>query len=51
MDAYCERVRMGLLAEPLNAVSNVPFLLAACAARALPYTPGFGPRYPAVSAY
>ena len=32
MDAYCERVGMGLLAEPLNAVSNVAFLLAAWAA-------------------
>ena len=32
MDAYCERVGMGLLAEPLNAVSNVSFLLAAWAA-------------------
>src|SRR4028119_400444 len=36
MDAYCERVGMGLLAEPLNAVSNVSFLLAARAAWALP---------------
>ena len=32
MDAYCERVGMGLLAEPLNALSNVSFLLAALAA-------------------
>jgi hypothetical protein len=32
MDAYCERVGMGLFAEPLNAVSNVSFLLAAWAA-------------------
>lgn len=32
MDAYCERVGMGLLAEPLNAFSNVSFLLAAWAA-------------------
>ncbi len=32
MDAYCERVGMGLLAEPLNAASNVSFLLAAWAA-------------------
>ena len=32
MDAYCERVGMGLLAEPLNAVSNLSFLLAALAA-------------------
>jgi hypothetical protein len=32
MDAYCERVGAGLLAEPLNAVSNVSFLLAAWAA-------------------
>jgi hypothetical protein len=32
MDAYCERVGMGVLAEPLNAVSNVSFLLAALAA-------------------
>jgi hypothetical protein len=35
MDAYCERVGMGLFAEPLNAVSNVSFLLAAWAAWAL----------------
>ena len=32
MDAYCERVGMGLFAEPLNAFSNVSFLLAAWAA-------------------
>jgi len=32
MDAYCERVGMGALAEPLNAVSNISFLLAALAA-------------------
>jgi len=32
MDAYCERTGMGLLAEPLNAVSNISFLLAAWAA-------------------
>src|SRR5918997_3058492 len=32
MDAYCERVGMGVLAEPLNAVSNISFLLAAWAA-------------------
>ena len=32
MDAYCERVGMGILAEPLNAFSNVSFLLAAWAA-------------------
>ena len=32
MDVYCERVGPGLLAEPLNAVSNVSFLLAAWAA-------------------
>jgi hypothetical protein len=32
MDAYCERIGMGLLAEPLNAVSNISFLLAAWAA-------------------
>jgi hypothetical protein len=32
MDAYCERVGMGLFAEPLNAVSNISFLLAAWAA-------------------
>src|SRR5918997_2965246 len=32
MDAYCERVGMGVLAEPLNAFSNVSFLLAAWAA-------------------
>jgi hypothetical protein len=32
MDAYCERVGPWLLAEPLNAVSNISFLLAAWAA-------------------
>jgi Ceramidase len=32
MDAYCERVGMGVFAEPLNAVSNISFLLAALAA-------------------
>ena len=29
MDVYCERVGPGLLAEPLNAVSNASFLVAA----------------------
>ena len=32
MDVYCERVGPGLLAEPLNAVSNASFLFAAWAA-------------------
>jgi len=32
MDVYCERVGAGWLAEPLNAASNVSFLLAASAA-------------------
>ncbi len=32
MDVYCERVGPGLLAEPLNAVGNISFLLAAWAA-------------------
>ncbi len=32
MDAYCERLGMGILAEPLNAFPNVSFLLAAWAA-------------------
>src|SRR5918993_3914587 len=32
MDVYCERVGTGLLAEPLNAVSNISFLVAAWAA-------------------
>src|SRR5919107_4572177 len=32
MDVYCERVGPGLLAEPLNAVSNISFLLAGWAA-------------------
>jgi hypothetical protein len=32
MDVYCERVGPGLLAEPLNVVSNISFLLAAWAA-------------------
>ena len=35
MDAYCERVGMGLFAELLNAVSNISFLLAAWAALVL----------------
>lgn len=29
MDVYCERVGMGFFAEPLNAISNVSFLIAA----------------------
>src|SRR5258708_40020184 len=33
---YCERVGPGLLAEPLNAVTNVAFLFAAWAAWSLP---------------
>jgi hypothetical protein len=32
MDVYCERVGPGLLAEPLNAITNASFLLAAWAA-------------------
>jgi hypothetical protein len=32
MDVYCERVGPGLLAEPLNAITNISFLLAAWAA-------------------
>jgi hypothetical protein len=32
MDVYCERIGPGLLAEPLNALSNISFLLAAWAA-------------------
>ena len=32
MDAYCERVGPGLLAEPLNAVTNLSFIFAAWAA-------------------
>jgi len=32
MDAYCERLGPGLFAEPLNALTNVSFLLAAWAA-------------------
>ena len=32
IDAYCERVSPGLLAEPLNAFSNISFLIAAWAA-------------------
>jgi hypothetical protein len=32
MDVYCERVGPGLFAEPLNAVGNLSFLLAAWAA-------------------
>jgi hypothetical protein len=29
MDVYCERTGPGLLAEPLNAVTNASFLIAA----------------------
>ncbi|MDQ3801438.1 MAG: ceramidase domain-containing protein [Acidobacteriota bacterium] len=32
LDAYCERIEPGLLAEPLNAFSNLSFLIAAWAA-------------------
>ena len=32
MDAYCERTGPGLLAEPLNAVTNASYLIAAWAA-------------------
>ena len=32
MDAYCERTAPGLLAEPLNAITNASFLIAAWAA-------------------
>lgn len=32
MDVYCERIALGLFAEPLNAVSDIYFLLAAWAA-------------------
>src|SRR3712207_759035 len=32
MDVYCERIGPGVLAEPLNAASNISFLLAAWAA-------------------
>src|SRR5215213_3318586 len=32
IDAYCERTGPGLLAEPLNALSNVSFFIAAWAA-------------------
>ena len=32
MDAYCERTSPGLLAEPLNAITNSSFLIAAWAA-------------------
>jgi hypothetical protein len=32
MDAYCERTAPGLLAEPLNAVTNLSFIIAAWAA-------------------
>ena len=35
MDVYCERVGPGLLAEPLNAVTNASFLIAAWAAQVL----------------
>ena len=29
VDAYCERIAPGLLGEPLNALSNISFFLAA----------------------
>jgi hypothetical protein len=29
IDAYCERIGPGLLAEPLNALPNASFLIAA----------------------
>ncbi len=32
IDAYCERTSSGLLAEPLNAITNASFLIAAWAA-------------------
>jgi hypothetical protein len=32
IDVYCERIGPGLLAEPLNAVTNASFLIAAWAA-------------------
>jgi hypothetical protein len=32
MDAYCERTAPGLLNEPLNAITNASFLIAAWAA-------------------
>jgi hypothetical protein len=32
LDAYCERTAPGLLAEPLNAITNASFLIAAGAA-------------------
>lgn len=35
MDVYCERVGAGLLAEPLNAITNLSFILAAWAAWSL----------------
>ena len=35
IDIYCERIEPGLLAEPLNALSNLAFILAAVAAFAL----------------
>lgn len=31
IDIYCERLAPGLLAEPLNALSNISFLIAALA--------------------
>jgi hypothetical protein len=31
VDGYCERVAPGLWGEPLNAVSNIAFLVAAVA--------------------
>jgi hypothetical protein len=40
MDAYCERTAPGLLAEPLNAVTNASFLIAAWAAWYLAFRSG-----------
>jgi Ceramidase len=41
MDAYCERTGPGLLAEPLNAITNASFLIAAWAAWLLATRSGF----------
>jgi Ceramidase len=43
MDAYCERTAPGLLAEPLNAITNASFLIAAWAAWLLAQRSGGAP--------
>ena len=46
-DEYCERVGFGLFAEPLNAITNVSFLVAALAT-VTPLRPGLASAPPAL---